>query len=175
MKILKIFFMALFLLLYYYESNYAWGNKKTLKELVDLAPVIVIGKVTNVESKFGENYGRKDFIFTYVTFEIETALKGTTKGQTIIIKIPGGQIGNVAIGGESGDRFKKDDEALLFLREKDKIYYSICSSSGNLSIITKNDEKLIDCSLLKNNNSMVEKAENIVCIINSFLLKEGVK
>ncbi len=44
MKTLKIFLAVIFFVVSYAQTNFAWG-KKTLKELVASAPIIVIGKV----------------------------------------------------------------------------------------------------------------------------------
>ncbi|MFA3784179.1 hypothetical protein ABRY23_14055 [Melioribacteraceae bacterium 4301-Me] len=180
MKTFKIILAVIFFIVFNAQMNFAWG-KKTLKELVASAPIIVIGKVQDVNPKFEEYLGQKDFIFTYITLNIGTKLKGNLSQQTIIIKVPGGQIGDRVISGERSFRFTKNEEALLFLERTDKNYYEIYSISGKLPIVKNNNNKLIDCSLLKDdevakyNYGSSEKAEDIIGRINIYLSEKGGK
>lgn len=180
MKTIKIFLAVVFFILFNAQMNFAWG-KKTLKELVASAPIIVIGKVQDVDPKFEEYLGQKDFIFTYVTLRVETQLKGTNQEQIITIKIPGGQIGDRVIVGERSFRFTKDEEVLLFLKQTDKNYYEVYSISGKLPIVMNNNDRLIECVLLKDddlakyNYGSTEKAENIINRITSYISEKGGK
>ncbi|MCG2716630.1 MAG: hypothetical protein L6422_10225, partial [Candidatus Marinimicrobia bacterium] len=154
-------------------------NKKTLKELVKSAPLIVFGKVLEVNPQVEEYLGQDDFIITYVKLSVQTILKGNDSEQILTIKIPGGQIGDRVIGGERSFPFTKNEKVLLFLNPIDKNYHEIYSISGKLSIEEKEDGEYLDCSLLKEDEiskygpNSTFKFESIVSRIESYIAEIG--
>ena len=159
--------------------GFTWDGKKTLKELTNLAPHIVIGKVLDVICQSERYLEQDDFIFTYVKLSVQTFLKGNNSAQIITIKIPGGQIGDRVISGERSFRFSKDEKALFFLNPINQNYYEIYSISGKLSVAKNVDDEYFDCSLLKEDeiseygHGSQIKTKNIINRIKSYIAEKG--
>jgi len=179
MKTFNIFLVILFLAMTSNLMGFTWGGEKTLKELANLAPHIVVGKVLDVTCQTGKYLEQDDFIFTYVKLSVQTSLKGDTLAQILTLKIPGGQIGDRVIGGERSFRFSKGEKVLLFLRPTDKNYYEIYSISGKLSVAKSVDDEYFDCSLLKEDEiskygyGSKIKTENIINRIKEYIAEKG--
>lgn len=181
MKTLKIFLALLFLTILFTQTVFSWGNRKTLKELVNSAPIIAFGKVLEVSPQVEEYLGQDDFIITYMKLSVQTFFKGKNSEQILTLKIPGGQIDDRVIGGERSFRLTKNEEVLLFLNPIENNYYEIYSISGKLTVQYRDNEKYLDCSLLKEDeisiygpNSVV-KSDNIINKIINYLNDEGGK
>jgi hypothetical protein len=85
----------------------------TTPELTRQAEAIVSGKVKDMKSEWDPD---RRFIWTLVTVSVSKSIKGDSlAGQEVIVKIPGGVVGQ--IGQKTGDApiFKKGEEVLLFL------------------------------------------------------------
>ena len=143
----------------------AWQARHTLKVLVESSPLIIIGKVTEVSSKI-EKEGKREVIYTYVTVENQTTLKGKTDRPDVSIKMLGGRVGNRGGWSEELFKFKNGEEVLLFLHPEDKAknIWKIKSISGKLSVVDVKGIKYFDCSMLSADevsqygpNSYVEK------------------
>lgn len=180
MKVFKFFLVTVLLFsIIFTENGFSWENKKKLEELVNAAPLIVLGNVLEVKSQIEEYLGQDDFIFTYMKLSVQTFYKGDNAEQIITIKIPGGQIGDRVIGGERNFKFAKNEKVLLFLTPIENSYFEIYSISGKLSIKENEDGEYFDCSLLKEDeiskygyNSTL-KFEKIVSRIESYLTEKG--
>lgn len=179
MKTVRIFLALLIFTLMFAQTVFSWGSRKTLKELVNSAPLIVSGKVLEVKPQVEKYLGQDNFIMTYVKLSVQNFIKGNNAEPILTIKIPGGQIGDRAIGGELSFKFMKDEEALLFLTPMDKNYYEIYGISGKLSVEKKVDGEYLDCSLLKEDEiseygpDSTFKFENIVSRIEGYLAEKG--
>jgi len=181
MKKLKIFLALLFITMIFTQVIFSWGNRKTLKELANSAPLIVFGKVMEVSPQLEKYLGQDDFIITYVKLSVQTLLKGKDTEQILTLKIPGGQIGDRVISGEKSFRFIKNEEVLLFLSPTQNNCHEIYSISGKLTVQYSNNEKYLDCSLLKEDeiskygpNSVI-KFDSIISRIKNYLTDEGGK
>jgi hypothetical protein len=82
-------------------------------ELVDDAQLIFQGRVTDVRCEWAGE-GAQRGIVSYVTFQIEDALKGSP-GTTCTLQMVGGTIGNETITIADAPVFKKDDRDILFV------------------------------------------------------------
>ena len=79
--------------------------------LIIEARAIVRGKVTWVESALDSN----NRIFTYVTLKVQEVLKGQIAERKIVIKEPGGEVGNRGTLVYGTPRFVRGDRVLVYL------------------------------------------------------------
>jgi hypothetical protein len=85
----------------------------TFDQLVGQAEMIFQGSVTDVRSQWvGE--GNTRHIESYVTFKVEDSLKGSA-GDTYIIRMYGGTVGEDAMGISDGPVFHAGDREILFV------------------------------------------------------------
>lgn len=84
----------------------------TTKELAGLAGKILIGKTIDVRSEWNE---KQTYVYSYVTISTEKYLKGSGK-QQVVIKVPGGVVGNIGQRVLDAPGFKVGERFLLFLR-----------------------------------------------------------
>jgi|SRR5690625_418167 len=106
MKTLKICGFLTILFVSFCSTAFGQWGLLTLDQLSRSAPVIVLGTVEEIESEYGEYLGRKDFIFTYARITIQKPLKGTDS-EHLMLRVPGGQIGERIIAGEQTFELKK--------------------------------------------------------------------
>ncbi len=85
----------------------------TFDQLVRDADFVFEGKVASTRSQW-EGEGAERNIFTYVTFNIEDALKGAP-GATFTIRMLGGTVGDESAAVADGPRFKTGDHDVLFV------------------------------------------------------------
>jgi hypothetical protein len=82
------------------------------RELVNVATTIVHGRVVDVRADWID--GRRS-IETFVTVEADEYFKGG-RGDTITIRVPGGQLGRYRTIFVGAPEFARGDEVVLFLR-----------------------------------------------------------
>ncbi|MFO8192645.1 MAG: hypothetical protein R6U08_07765, partial [Bacillota bacterium] len=85
-----------------------------LDKLTETSDAIAYGTVTGAHSQWDE--GQKN-ISTTVTFSIEKGLKGSRKGETVTIIVPGGEVDGISQYVSDTPSFKPGEEAVLFLQE----------------------------------------------------------
>jgi len=157
----------------------AWQVRHTLKGLVEISPLIITGKVSQVSSRI-ETEGEREVVYTYVTIETESILKGELDKPVLNVKMLGGLVDNKGGWSEEWIPFTKEEEVLLFLHPKDKAnnIWEIKSISGKLSAVKINEIQYFDCSMLRNdevsqyvtNPNFEQKI--IIDRINDYLLQE---
>jgi hypothetical protein len=87
--------------------------KMTTPELTKHSQAIIRGKVTDMRSEWDPE---RRFIWTLVTISVSKSIKGDNlPGQEIIIKIPGGVVGQIGQVTEDTPIFKKGEDVLLFI------------------------------------------------------------
>jgi hypothetical protein len=85
----------------------------TTPELTKQAQAIVRGKVKDMKSEWDPE---RRFIWTLVTITVSKHIKGDSlAGREVIVKIPGGVVGNIGQVTEDTPIFKKGEEVLLFI------------------------------------------------------------
>ncbi len=92
--------------------------KKSLEELTSGADSILIGEVKKIESQWNEE---KTLIYTYVTISVSQytkTLSSVKQVQEIIIKMPGGEVGDIGLKVSDTPQFREGEEVFLFLRKK---------------------------------------------------------
>ncbi len=87
------------------------------RELVTTAPVIVHGRIVDVQAEWIEN---RRSIETLVTIEASEYLKGDL-GERVTMRVPGGQLGRYRTIFVGAPSFQVGDEVVLFLRTADQL------------------------------------------------------
>jgi hypothetical protein len=86
----------------------------TTPELTRQAQAIVRGTVKDMRSEWDPD---RRFIWTLVSISVSLSIKGDREaGQEVIVKIPGGVVGQVGQVTEDTPIFKKGEDVLLFLK-----------------------------------------------------------
>jgi hypothetical protein len=107
--------------------------KLSLEELVADADLIIVGTVDSVQSELVE--GR---IVSFATVSVRLKAKGEMEPtqDEIIVRFPGGMVGDVGMKVEDSPDFKKGEEILLFLQKTKtpSVYMTVGSSQGKFMI-----------------------------------------
>jgi hypothetical protein len=97
----------------------SFSQQVLLKKIINDSKLIVVGRVTNIESRLGAGKN----IWTYVTLKCDHFLKGDSIDK-IIIKIPGGIVGDLGQSVSGTPKYLLDELTLNFLGQKnDGEYY----------------------------------------------------
>ena len=98
----------------------------TTAELTKESDNIVRGIVKSMKSEWNDE---KNYIWTFVTISVTETTKGDTLDEKeIIVKIPGGVVGEIGQRSEYEVVFEKGEEVLLFLKPevyKEKQYFQV--------------------------------------------------
>ena len=89
--------------------------KRSIEDLAIRSTLVVTGKVMEIESRWNDAPTQ---IYTYITLEIESFLKGSQKEESIIIKQLGGVVGDTAMTVFGSPAFSEEEQVLLFLKPK---------------------------------------------------------
>ena len=82
------------------------------RELVTISSTIVHGRVVDARAEWMD--GRRA-IDTFITVEVQEYFKGGS-GETVIVRVPGGQMGRYRTIFVGAPEFQRGDEVVLFLR-----------------------------------------------------------
>ncbi len=132
----------LFLILCIFQlTSFAQISKKeisVLKSLSKGSDVIATGKVTKQKSSWNTNKTR---IYTEATLQVDEFLKGNHSQSNIIVKYPGGEVGDVGELYTHMPRFENNEEVLVFLKKdkKDAAYKVYDGEEGKIKVL--NDSK----------------------------------
>ncbi len=83
----------------------------TPRELADTANLVVEGRVATVDVRWDEG---RTCINTYATLAVERVHKGQAGGQ-VVVKVPGGRVGDEEVRVEGVARFAAGEEVMAFL------------------------------------------------------------
>lgn len=91
-------------------------------DLVENANTVVIGRVVSTEARMREDH---QFIYTYVTLEVEDVIKGHTAraGRTIVLEELGGQVDDWIHFVEAVPSYAPGERVLAFLEDREDGYY----------------------------------------------------
>ena len=95
-------------------TNFAQQEAVNLKELTTNSDAIITGKVTQQISSWNEDKTR---IYTLATVQVDEYIKGNNSGNTVTIKCPGGEVGEVGELYSHMPRFENNEEVLVFLKK----------------------------------------------------------
>jgi hypothetical protein len=124
-------------------NTFAQQFATELQELTKGADVILTGKVTQQASSWNEDKTR---IYTQATIQVDDYIKGNGTGNTVTVKHPGGEVGEVGELYSHMPRFKDKEEVLVFLKKDEKTtgYKVFNGENGKISVINdfKTGEKV---------------------------------
>ncbi len=125
-SILLIVYLLAFIVFALAQSARAQLVSVSSAQLTNEAQAVHKGKVKTMKSEWNDE---KNFIWTFVTFGVSETIKGEDmKDKDVVIKIPGGVVGE--IGQKSSDQvtFAEGEEAVVFLgkeKYKNKEYFNV--------------------------------------------------
>lgn len=93
-------------------SSFSYTQERAMEKLIKDSEVIIIGKVLKIESEMGADKN----IWTYVTIECNQYLKGNKKNE-VIIRIPGGEVGDLGQYVSDAPKYEINEEVLNFLSQ----------------------------------------------------------
>jgi hypothetical protein len=134
------------------------GELTKLKTLSKDSDVIITGKVIEKESSWNKSKTR---IYTKATLQVDEYLKGTNAKQSIEIRTPGGEVGEVGELYSHMPTFENDEEVLVFLKKDEKIkeYKVLNGEEGKITVISdkKSKEKITSSNVpLKDLKSQIK-------------------
>ncbi len=89
------------------------GDRVSLEDIARQADVVAIGTVDRLRSEWNDNKSR---IQTLVTIRVEQPLKGAPAGGELIVLVPGGEVDGVGEVYSHTDRFRQDEEVVVFAK-----------------------------------------------------------
>ena len=99
--------------------------RKNIEELTFQADSILIGKVQKIESRWNEE---KTLIYTYVTISVSQytkALSSAKQFEEIIVRVRGGEVGDVGLRVSDTPEFREGEEVFLFLKKESLPLFSV--------------------------------------------------
>ena len=126
--VLLVFFFMSFFVLFNSEKAQAMIIKKDLGTLAAEAQIIMTGKVTAIQSGWEDKK-----IYTYVTVSKEELFKGAGD-EKVIIKVPGGTVGEITCRVSDTPVFQKGEEILAFLKASGKYYELVGARQGKYTV-----------------------------------------
>lgn len=104
----------------------------TLEELVAQASHIVVGEVIEKKSQWSDD---RSHIYTLVTVSVEEWVKGDSKGNKILIKVPGGKVGEVIEWVEDVASFRVGERVVVFLHiQEDSTFDVVGGWQGKFTV-----------------------------------------
>ena len=105
----------------------------SLEQLTEDADLIVVGKVGSVTSQI-----INEKIFSFATISVSSKIKGELKPEQskVMVKFPGGKVGDIGMKVEDSPNYKKDEEVVVFLKSvpSESDYMTVGSSQGKLIV-----------------------------------------
>ncbi len=99
--------------------------RKSIEELTSEADSILIGKVEKIESRWNEE---KTLIYTYVTISVSQytkTLSGMAEVKEVIVRVRGGEVGDIGLKVSDTPQFREGEEVFLFLRMEKLPLFSV--------------------------------------------------
>lgn len=104
--------LAVCLLYFSTIFSFSYAQERAIEKLIKDSETIIIGKVSKIESEMEADKN----IWTYVTIECNQFLKGNKKIE-VIIRIPGGEVGNLGQYVSGAPKYEINEEVLNFLSQ----------------------------------------------------------
>jgi hypothetical protein len=131
-KIIFVLTVALLFLLPVAEPQ-AVMVELSLEQLTHDADLILVGKVESVTSQM-----IKGKIFSFATVAVNSTIKGELEPEQskVMVKFPGGKVGNIGMKVEDSPHYKKDEEVVVFLKKipGESHYMTAGSSQGKFIV-----------------------------------------
>lgn len=152
-------------------------QKLSLKELTKNSDSIVMGRVDSAVSSWDAAHKE---IYTYYTLSVLQPVKGSRAGATITLRQLGGAVGNIASVVPGMPSFKKGEEVVLFLTQKDAAGYPwvMGLQQGKYSVVDQGGVKMVrndlaGTELLAPNGAHVDSKVAPDMQLNAFI--DGIK
>ena len=117
---------------------------ETIEDMARAATVVVRGRVLQVQPQLEESSGR---IYTYADIQVMEVFKGAGTG-SILVKSPGGEIGNRGTAVAGAAKFVSGQDTVLFLEQAPNepgvfILRALAASKVDLEKTTKGELKAV--------------------------------
>jgi hypothetical protein len=152
-------------------------QKLSLQELTKKSDSIVMARVDDASASWDANHKE---IYSYYTLHILQPVKGRKGETTITLRQIGGTVGNIASIVPGMPSFKKGEEVVVFLTQKDAAGYPwvMGLQQGKYSIVEKNGAKvvrndLVGTELLSKSGTKIESTTSPDQPLGAFL--DGLK
>jgi len=118
-------------------TSIAQSNKTEIKVLAQSADLILIGKVSERNSRWNKDNTK---IYTDVTINVDEYLKGNGTNDKIIVTTLGGEVGEVGEFYTHVPRFDEEENVLIFLTydQRDMSYRVLNGEDGKLTLYEDN-------------------------------------
>ena len=118
-------------------TSIAQSNKAEIKVLTESADLILIGKVSERNSRWNKDNTR---IYTDVTINVDEYLKGNGTNDRLIVTTLGGEVGEIGEFYTHIPRFNNEEEVLIFLKQdqRDMSYRVLNGEDGKLTLYEDN-------------------------------------
>jgi hypothetical protein len=116
MHVIRFILAILLIVIFIPQLAHSQVKSATMNELTTAADMIIIGKVQEMNSEWND---QKTRIYTRVTLSVDECMKGDPSVQSIELRQPGGEIGEIGEFYSHTAKFAEEEEVLLFV-EKDK-------------------------------------------------------
>lgn len=108
---MKYFWCSLALLLAAAPARATIMLEMDLPQIVGQSDAIFVGKAIRTRSQWGTDGKR---IMTDTTFKVQQGILGVASGATVVVRRPGGVVGEIGMKIAGTPEFKKGDEVLVF-------------------------------------------------------------
>jgi len=107
-------------------------RKFARKEQVAASDVIAVGRVVSVGSSWAPDHSA---IYTECEIEIEDLWKGSADGGRVVVRTPGGAVGNVAGKVDGAAEFAAGERVLVFLKRSGAAFEPVGMRFGKYEIV----------------------------------------
>jgi len=107
-------------------------QKFARKDQVAASDLIAVGRVVSVASSWTSDHSA---IQTEAELEIEDVWKGAADGDRVVVRTPGGTVGNVGAKVDSAAEFAVGERVLVFLKKKDAGFEPVGMRFGKYEIV----------------------------------------
>ena len=129
-------------------------EKLSIEDLAVGAQCILVGTVEGRQSHWNS---QRTAIYTDVAVSVERGIKGCSEQSEVLVRVPGGIVGEMAMEASTAPTFENGEQVLLFLEREEDAFRILGGFQGKLTI---QDDTVLgpDFSL----SSFVEEIERIL-------------
>ncbi len=106
-------------------------EKLDVEDLTVRAQRILAGTVKGSQSHWNSE---RTAIYTDIAVSVEREIKGCSGQKEILVKVPGGIVGEIAMQASTAPTFENGERALLFLEREDEAFRVLGGFQGKLTI-----------------------------------------
>lgn len=106
-------------------------EKLNIEDLATKAECILVGAAKGLQSHWDS---QRTVIYTDVTVSVELAIKGCSNQREVLVRVPGGVVGGIAMQASSAPTFETGERVLLFLECEEDAFHVLGGFQGKLTI-----------------------------------------